>query len=168
MIFKRKQHRRTVGSRETKRPRRSGRRILFLVAIPPLLAGVLVLGYGLLERQVLRPTFTSTVERSDSLVKVGEPIQVNVVNACGVNGMAAKFTLFLRARRFDVPEFSTSKGREPFSRVIDRVGDPSSAMKVAYALGIPAEHVETEVDSSLYLRATVVIGEDYLSLRPMK
>jgi hypothetical protein len=153
---------------EPKRARRSGRRILFLVAIPLLLIGVLVLGYGLLERQLLRPSFTSTVEQSDSLVKVGEPIQVNVVNACGVNGMASKFTLFLRARRFDVPEFSTSKGREPFSRVIDRVGDPSSAMKVAYALGIPPEHVETEVDSSLYLRATVVIGEDYLSLRPMK
>ena len=153
-------NRRTVG--------RSTKRILFLVAIPPLLIAVLVLAYGLLERNLLRPRFTATVEQSDSLVKVGEPIQVNVINACGVNGMAAKFTLFLRARRFDVPEYSTSKTREPFSRVIDRVGDPSSAMKVAYALGIPPEHIETDVDSSLYLRATVIIGEDYLSLRPLK
>lgn len=147
---------------------RSTRRILFLVAIPLLLVGVLALAYGLLERNLLRPRFSATVDQSDSLVKVGEPIQVNVINACGVDGMAAKFTLFLRARRFDVPEYSTSKTREPFTRVIDRVGDPSSAAKVAYALGIPPEHIETDVDSSLYLRATVIIGEDYLSLRPLK
>jgi hypothetical protein len=134
-----------------------------------LLAAVVgLLGYGLLERTIFRPRVDPTVERTDLFVKAGEHIQVNVVNACGVNGMANRFTEFLRARKFDVPEYSTSKAKEPFSKVIDRIGDPVSAQKVAYALGIPPEHIETEIDSSLYLRATVVIGADYRSLRPMK
>lgn len=128
---------------------------------------VLALGYGLLQR-TLRPRVDATVERTDLYVKAGEHIQVDVVNACGVDGMAMKVTEFLRARKFDVPEFATSKTREPHSKVIDRIGDPTSARKVAYALGISEERIETGIDSSLYLRATVVIGMDYRSLRPMK
>ncbi|KXK52220.1 MAG: LytR C-terminal domain-containing protein [Chlorobi bacterium] len=145
--------------------RRKGR---YLLAIVPATLLVLVLGYALLERNVIRPKVDSQVERTDMYVKAGEHIQVNVVNACGVNGVAVKFTEFLRARKFDVPEYGTEKTLERYSKVIDRIGDPVSARKIAYALGIPPERIETEIDSSLYLRATVIIGEDYLSLRPMK
>ena len=138
------------------------------MVILPMALLVIVLGYALLERNVFRPVVNSQVERTDMYVKAGEHIQVNVVNACGVNGVAQRFTEFLRARKFDVPEYGTEKTLERFSKVIDRIGDPVSAQKVAYALGIASERIETEIDSSLYLRATVVIGEDYGSLRPMQ
>jgi hypothetical protein len=151
-----------------RKKKRSPARALYLIAIGTLLAVVGILGYGLLERNVLRPRVDPTVERTDLFVKAGEHIQVNVINACGANGIATRFTEFLRARKFDVPETGTSKTHEPFSKVIDRIGDPVSASKVAYALGIPPEHIETDIDSTLYLRATVVIGGDYQSLRPMK
>ena len=52
--------------------------------------------------------------------------------------------------------------------MIDRIGDPVSARKVAYALGIREERIETDIDSTLYLRATVIIGDDYRSLRPFE
>lgn len=149
-------------------PEKPRRRMRYLVALPVLLAVVLLLGYGLLERNVLRPHVDSTVDVTDSLVRAGEHIQVNVINACGVDGMAARITEFLRARRFDVPEFGTAAVLEPNSKVIDRVGDLESALKVAYALGIDRTHVYTEIDSTLHLRATVIIGEDYLRLRPHK
>lgn len=139
-----------------------------IAGIAMLGALVVVLGYGFLQHSIFRPRVDATIERTDLFVKAGEHIQVNVVNACGRTGMAQKFTEFLRARKFDVPEYSTAKTREPFSKVIDRVGDPTSAQKVAYALGIAPERIETEIDSSLYLRASVIIGEDYMSLRPMK
>ena len=129
---------------------------------------VVTLAYGFLRHTIIRPRVDATIERTDLYVKAGEHIQVNVVNACGATGMASKFTEFLRARKFDVPEFSTATQREPYSRVIDRVGDPISAQKVAYALGITPERIEVEIDSSLYLRATVIIGEDFRSLRPAK
>jgi hypothetical protein len=140
-----------------------------MMALSIVLALVVVaLGYGLVERNLLRPRVDATVERSDLFVRAGEHIQINVLNACGVDGMATKFTEFLRARRFDVPEYGTHEGRVRRSKVIDRIGDNVSAQKVAYALGIPTERIETDIDSSLYLRATVIIGEDYLTLRPMK
>jgi len=129
---------------------------------------VVVLGYGLIERNIVRPHVDARVERSDMFVKAGEHIQVNVINACGANGVAQKFTEFLRARKFDVPEYGTDRQLAPFSKVIDRIGDPISARKVAYALGIAPERIETDIDSSLYLRATVLVGMDYESLRPMK
>lgn len=147
---------------------RSHRRMFFMSMIAILGLLVLLLGYGLIERNVVRPHVDARVERSDMFVKAGEHIQVNVVNACGANGVAQKFTEFLRARKFDVPEYGTDRELTAFSKVIDRIGDPISARKVAYALGISPERIETDIDSSLYLRATVLIGQDYESLRPMK
>jgi len=129
---------------------------------------VLILAYGLLRQTVFRPAVESTIDESDVVVRAGEQIQVEVINACGVDGVARRVTEFLRARRFDVAETNTSKIREAHSRVLDRVGDLASARKVAYAIGIPEGHVETQIDSSLFLRATVIIGNDYQNLRPMR
>ncbi len=153
--------------REQERSRRSGRYLMIGVILAA--AGIVgLLGYGLIERNVLRPHVDATVEQADMYVKAGEHIQINVVNACGADGMAQKFTEFLRARRFDVPEYGTSQILEPHSKVIDRIGDSISAQKVAYALGIPMGQIETDIDSTLYLRATVIIGGDYMTLRPMQ
>lgn len=148
--------------------RRRRRRLPWLFLLPIVGIVTAILGFALVERNFLRPKVDPMVERTDMFVRAGETIQVNVINACGTNGIAQRFTEFLRARKFDVPEYSTSPTREPFSKVIDRIGDPVSARKVAYALGIPRERIETEIDSTLYLRATVVVGEDYRMLRPMK
>lgn len=152
--------------RQQKRRRRT--RVVFFILAPILLALILVLGYGLLERNLLRPKVDATVERPNMQVLADEHIQVNVLNACGADGVAKQVTEFLRARKFDVPEYGNAQHVEPHSTVIDRVGDSLSALKVAYALGIPRERVVTDIDSSLYLRATVVIGADYKGLRPMR
>lgn len=152
--------------RQQKRRRRT--RVVFFILAPILLALILVLGYGLLERNFLRPKVDATVERPNMQVLADEHIQVNVLNACGADGVAKQVTEFLRARKFDVPEYGNARHVEPHSTVIDRVGDSLSALKVAYALGIPRERVVTDIDSSLYLRATVVIGADYKGLRPMR
>lgn len=147
---------------------RRRRRLPWMMVLPIFLGIAGVLTWALIERNVLRPRVDATVERTDLFVKAGETIQVNVINACGVRGMAQRFTEFLRARRFDVPEYGTSEKLESRSRVIDRIGDTLSARKVAYALGIPDERIETQIDSTLYLRASVIIGQDYRTLRPMK
>lgn len=143
-------------------------RLAFFIATPILLAVIVVLGYGLIERNIFRPKVDPTVETPDMRVRADEHIQVNVLNACGADGVAKIFTEFLRARKFDVPEYGNAAELRQQSAVIDRIGDSVSALKVAYALGIPRENVRTEVDSSLFLRATVVIGEDYQRLRPMR
>lgn len=149
-------------------PGRRGRRRLYIAGIALLLVPVIILGHGFLRHALHHPRVDATVERTDMFVKAGEHIQIEVVNACGVDGMATKFTEFLRARKFDVVEYSNARSREPYSRVIDRIGDSASARKVAYALGIAEKHIDTEIDSSRYLRASVVIGLDYQGLRPAR
>jgi len=138
--------------------------LLLCVTVPI----ILILCYGLVERNFLRPKVSSQIEQTDILVKSGEVIQVDVLNACGVNDIAAKFADFLRERKFDVPEIGNTSKKLKYSKVYDRVGDPISAKKVAYSLGIDPKQIETRIDSTLYLRATVVIGQDFMSLRPMQ
>lgn len=149
-------------------PRQRRRRVLYAAALALLIPLVVILAYGLLRQTVIHPTVDATIEHSDMVVRAGEQIQVEVINACGADGVAKRFTEFLRARRFDVAETSTSAARERTSRVLDRVGDTVSARKLAYALGIPYDRVETAIDSSLFLRATVIVGGDYKDLRPSK
>ena len=143
-------------------------RLIFYTVGPILFVLIVILGYGFLERNFLRPKVDPTVARPEMAVGADEHIQVNVLNACGVDGLAKEVTEFLRARKFDVPEYGNADESEPKSLVYDRVGDSLSALKVAYALGIPPERVQTKVDSSLYVRATVIIGADYKMLRPMR
>lgn len=96
--------------------------------------------------------------------EVAESIQVNVLNACGESGLASKTRKYLRKRGFDVVEVGNYGGILAKSIVIDRLGDKRSALKTAYALGINDSLVYQNIDSTLYLRNTVIIGKDYKSL----
>ncbi len=147
--------------------RRKGLRSLYVVLLWIAIPVTVILAWSLLRQTVIRPRVDPTVESTDLWVTAGESIQINIINACGADGIARKFTEFLRARKFDVAETMNGEHHEPYSKVLDRVGDRLSARKVAYALGIDEKRIERAIDSSLYLRATVVVGEDYGTLRPM-
>lgn len=92
-------------------------------------------------------------------------IQVNVMNACGKSGLAAKVRNQLRELGFDVVEIGNYGETIEKSIVIDRLDDKLSSYKVSRALGIDEESITQQIDSTLYLRSTVVIGLDYQDLR---
>jgi NADPH-dependent 2,4-dienoyl-CoA reductase/sulfur reductase-like enzyme len=95
----------------------------------------------------------------------GDVIQVEVLNGAGVAGLAAEGTRFLRSRGFDV----VLQGNHPPSdrtRIIDRIGDPEPARRVAAALGVDVERVESDVDPSRDLDVSVVLGADHAELPP--
>ncbi len=92
-------------------------------------------------------------------------IQVNVMNACGKSGLAAKVRNQLRELGFDVVEIGNYGETIEKSIVIDRLDDKLSSYKVSRALGINEESITQQIDSTLYLRSTVVIGLDYQDLR---
>jgi hypothetical protein len=94
-----------------------------------------------------------------------EVIQVNVLNACGEPGAANEVMHYLRKIGFDVVEIGNYGKIVDYSKVIDRVGDLKSAEKVAYALGVDDDELTSEIDSSMFLRCTVVIGDDYRALK---
>jgi hypothetical protein len=86
-------------------------------------------------------------------------IRVQVRNGSGIPGAAAQVTEYLRGAGFDVVDFGNAEGfDEPRTVVFDRVGDRDRALEVAAALrGVP---VRSEVDTSLYLDVTVLVGRD--------
>lgn len=92
-------------------------------------------------------------------------IQVNVLNACGEPGLAAKVRNQLRELGFDVVEIGNYNTNLEESIVIDRLGDRLSSYKVSRALGINEKSITQNIDSTLYLRSTVVLGSDYKKLR---
>jgi len=98
---------------------------------------------------------------------LGDIIQVEVRNGCGVSGLAARMTEYLRSYGFDVVEhgdyasFDVEK-----TRIIDRIGNHDAAKQIALALGIPDAEIEEEVRQDYFLDASVIIGRDYLSIMP--
>lgn len=105
------------------------------------------------ERMVADPALVSNV------------IQLEVLNGCGVPGIATRFTDQLREYGFDVVEtgnydhFNLSQ-----SLVISRSGQMENARRVAEALGIPEQQILTEQSPDFYLDVTLVIGSDFEQL----
>lgn len=129
--------------------------------------GALVLLYGL-GTQFLSPQADPKRSPTSSDL-VGTIIQVEVRNGVGVNDLAAQTTQYLRKRGFDVVDVGNYENFDQrHSVVIDRVGDPEAARKVAEALGLPRDRVRQEIRQQYYLDASVIIGHDYKQLRPFE
>lgn len=121
-----------------------------------------------ISRVFISPPIDSTIDKKVEPYTKTEVIQLNVLNACGENGLAARAKEYLRARGYDVVEIGNYSTPTPRSIVVDRMGDVSSAKKVAYAFGINDSLITSIIDSNLFVRTTVIIGEDFYDLKPYK
>lgn len=93
-------------------------------------------------------------------------IQVEVRNAAGVDGLAARTTEHLRGRGFDVVDLGNAEARDT-STVLVRSGTALDARTVAEALGLGADRVVTGGPLTDYaLDVTVYVGADYARLTP--
>lgn len=124
--------------------------------------------YVLIDKVFLNPPVSAIVPLEKRRTVSDVYIQINIVNATGIQGLAKKATNYFRDRGFDVVEISTSDSLERNSYVIDHLSDTISARNVAYALGLSDSAVRHDYDSNLYLRASVVLGKNYQSLKPFK
>ncbi|MGH7554912.1 MAG: LytR C-terminal domain-containing protein [Longimicrobiales bacterium] len=90
----------------------------------------------------------------------GQGARVEVLNAARRPGLARRATAQLREAGFDVVYFGNAPASSPDSSVVlDRVGARDVARRAADELGIRA--VRSELDSSLYVDATVIVGVDW-------
>ncbi len=97
---------------------------------------------------------------------IGNIIQIEVLNGCGVSGLANQFTAVLRKNGFDVVETGNFENFDlEETVVIARTFDKENAQRVAEALGIEQQNIIIEASEDFYLDATVVIGSDYQSLK---
>ena len=135
---------------------------LFLNSIIVLLGILIVfLTFSLVNR----------LSSSSSEQKINNPgtasavIQVEVLNGCGVSGVAEKFTDFLRKEKFDVVQMGNYISFDiDKSLVLDRTGNKANAEKVAEALGIDHKNVIMQKNEDSFLDVSVVIGKDYKTL----
>ncbi len=96
-------------------------------------------------------------------------IQVEVLNGCGVAGVADRFTDYLREHKFDVVNVGNYVSfNVDETLVIDRIGNIANARKVAAQLGVPKTNVIQQLNDNYFLDVSVIIGKDYYKLKPVK
>ena len=129
---------------------------------------VIVLSASFVARIFIFPHIDATIDRNIKPETVTEVIQVSILNSTQFPGKANVAKKYLRSRGFDVVEIGNYSEEVPNSFIIDRLGDKKSAMKVAIAIGIPDSLIVTEIDSTLFLRCSVILGKNFLQLNPFK
>lgn len=129
---------------------------------------VTVMATSFVLRIIVAPPVSASIDNTISRSTAQEVIQLNILNACGADGLASKAKEYLRSRGFDVVEIGNSENFMEQSIIIDRLGDIQSSKQLAYALGIKDSLIVTRIDSNLFIRATVMIGADFKELKPFR
>ncbi len=137
---------------------------LFLNASLGFLGILLVLLLVALGTRVIYPRIVTDRATFDPAL-VSNVIQLEVLNGCGVPGIATRYTDTLRRYGFDVVETGNyDHFNVSHSFVISRSGEMENAKRVAKAVGIPEHRVLREQSPDFYLDVTLIIGSDFESL----
>lgn len=138
---------------------------LFLNIIILLLGAVVIfLAYSLIIN--LFPQKNEIAEEKN-IQKTSQIIQLEVLNGCGVSGVADKFTSYLRSGGFDVVQSGNYMSFDiEKSLVIDRIGNRANALKVAKELGIDEKQVIQQLNNDYFLDVSLVVGKDFPVLKP--
>lgn len=138
---------------------------LFLNAAIGFLSVLLIILITALFFRFLYPRINSSRTNINTEL-ISAVIQLEVLNGCGVPGIASTFTSALRNNGFDVVD---SGNFERFdidkSFIISRTNSIENAKRVAMALGINEENIITEASPDYYLDVTVVVGSDFNQLK---
>jgi len=111
---------------------------------------------------------------TDRNVQVAEVLRevprVEVLNGCGISGVAGKIGDYLRSHGFDVVNTDNYSSFDVDSSfVLDRQSRKKTyGLRVARVLGIPANRVQAILSEDLDLEATVVVGKDCRKLKGLR
>ncbi len=122
-----------------------------------------VLVFALVTRFIYPRIVADRVDPDPALIS--NVIQIEVLNGCGVPGIATAYTGTLRRYGFDVIEtgnFDHFNVKNTF--VIARSNKIDNARRVADAIGIPRSQILREESHEFYLDVTLIIGSDYETL----
>ena len=146
--------------KESKRRKRRTASFVLNVAIVALLLIVGYFSYAFMTK--------NTTPSADEKAQTNPPkvIQLDVLNGCRIRRAAARVTSYMRAHGFDVVEmknYKTNNMRQTV--VVDRIGDLASARRVAQALGVSEKNVIQQINPDYFVDVSVIIGEDFSSLK---
>jgi hypothetical protein len=104
----------------------------------------------------------------DEFVPGNAPYQgivIEVLNGCGVPGLAQKFTNYLRAEGFDVIYTGNADQMNYTSTLlIERIDSQEKSSEVNRALQLNPRAVVQKLDPSLQVDLTLILGRDYSQL----
>jgi len=89
-------------------------------------------------------------------------IVIEVLNGCGTPGLAQKFTNYLRSEGFDVIYTGNADHLNyPNTLLIERVDNFGKTEEVNKALDLNSERITVNLDPSLHVDLTLILGKDY-------
>ena len=127
---------------------------------------MIITGEDLAGRTRLLTIPPGTTGREDhETVFADNRIEVEVLNGCGIPGLAGEFTNYLRRHGYDVVRFTNAQRHDyPRTLVVNRGKDFNQALLIAQTLGVEPNAVENMPDLSLQLDVTLILGQDYSTL----
>ncbi len=106
--------------------------------------------------------FNSELNKDSKPQNVQQLIQVEILNGCGIAGAGNSLTDLLRKKGIDVVKTSNySSFNVDNTFIIDRINNIETAFKVADSLNLNKQFIITEVNKSLFIDLTIVIGKDF-------
>jgi len=140
---------------------------LFLnIIIFSLVAIIIFMSYSLILKFADRFGLEDNNSKKQTAAEI---IQLEVLNGCGVAGVADRFTDYLREHKFDVVNVGNYVSfNVDETLVIDRIGNMANAKKVAKELGVPGTNVIQQLNDNYFLDVSVIIGKDYYKLKPVR
>lgn len=176
---RRKARRKSIRSASNSINRRKAASNLFLnTSVVVLSLFIFALSYSWIHRQFIAEPNDSTALIQFSvkpttltskmwMEKRFRDIKVEVLNGNGVDGIAAIATDFLREQGFDVVRTDDADRTDyAFTLIKDRAGNFHTARRLAEILNVDTLSVLQEINRSLLLDATVILGKDYANLAP--
>lgn len=113
--------------------------------------------------------FSSESQNNNQSDSLKTNIQVEVLNGCGVNGIADKLTVYLREKGFDVVNIGNYRSFEiEKSILIDRTENMFNAKIIADSIGLKNSNVIQQINKDYLLDVTIILGKDYSKIIPLK
>ena len=98
-----------------------------------------------------------------------EKIQVEVLNGCGVSGLADRLTDYLREEGFDVVNIGNYRSFEiENSIIIDRTGRLINSQLISNSIGLKSTNIIQQINREYLLDVTIILGKDYSQIVPLK
>jgi len=159
--------------------KRGVRKVLFFFTLVVILGSLSYYFYNLnLQDEITNPAKSENEKLDSSLpspleeeeqepVPLVHTIQVEILNGCGINGVAKLFQNLLRENGIDVvnTENYTVDGKIFWdvdkTFIIDQIGVTTQAKSIAKILQIPLENIESRENPAAIYDISVVIGKDY-------
>ncbi|OGU12659.1 MAG: hypothetical protein A2X61_10935 [Ignavibacteria bacterium GWB2_35_12] len=128
-----------------------------------ILLMILSFTYRILSPEQLQSKVTGYSE----IVPVNQTVQVNIINACSVDGIAKKMKDYLNKQGIKVVSIGNSSS--PVEKSFIKGGsDENKSLNLASIIGIDKSLIKTQQKNSDYQIISVVIGKDFSQLKPFK